>query len=468
MCRFRWVVCQLDALQKCLTAASLKKTLRTLPKTLYDTYDRILLDIDSVYREQALQILRWLVVSQRPLYIEEAAEAITTLSTTEEGLPVFDADNRLSDPNDVFQICLSLVNTTITADSRSRDGRLVPAEHLRLAHYSVKEYLTSEAISWGPCSGFVISETDAHVSVSQACIAYLLNIEGHVSGDTSVELPLADYAANFWNVHAELGRHSKDVQLLESMIIELLGSVRTMSIVHTLCKPHYPVQSLTEKPALHWAVQYGLSNVVARIAAEITNINMRDSAGRTALHVAIQFRRESIARFLLVEGIDVDAQDYEVGTNALHYAVHTEDVSAVQILLDAGADPNIRTERRSTPLYLAAERNNMGMVRLLLARGADPNAPSKLNSTGIMGTPLQVAAWRGYSDIVSALLDAGAVIKDVELSLLAQGKVREALQAVGRTGAGWTGAYPHSKLPNYDDIITTLQNHATTNEIAEV
>ena len=187
-------------MQKCLTAASLKKTLRALPKTLYDTYDRILSNIDSAYHEEALQILRWLVVSQRPLFIEEATESVTVLPSAQGGQPVFDADNRLSEPSDVFQICLSLVSTSMTMDSRSRNGQLVPAEHMRLAHYSVKEYLTSEAITRGPCSRFSIDEPDAHVSISQACIAYLLTVEGRMSSITSAKFPLADYAANFWNV----------------------------------------------------------------------------------------------------------------------------------------------------------------------------------------------------------------------------------------------------------------------------
>jgi len=195
----------LDALQKCLTAASLKKKLRTLPKTLYDTYDRLRLSIDSAYHDQGVKILQWLVVSQRPLYIGEAAEAVTILPTPPDGLPAFNADNRLSDPNDVFQICLSLVNTTTAADSPSQDGQLVPAEYMRLAYYSVKEYLTSEAISQGPCSEFNINEADAHASVALSCIAYLLHIQGRVDVNTLVDLPLAEYAASHWDVHMEHG-----------------------------------------------------------------------------------------------------------------------------------------------------------------------------------------------------------------------------------------------------------------------
>ena len=57
MCsRFRWVVCQLDALRKCLTTGHIKKALQQLPKTLDDTYNRILDQIDDEYCQFAYDI----------------------------------------------------------------------------------------------------------------------------------------------------------------------------------------------------------------------------------------------------------------------------------------------------------------------------------------------------------------------------------------------------------------------------
>ena len=474
-------MCQLDELQKCLTAASLKKTLRTLPKTLYETYDRVLLSIDPAYHEEATQILQWLVVCQRPLYIEEAAETVAMLPSPVNGRPDFDADNRLSDPNDIFQICLSLVSTTSAADSRSRDGQLVSAEYMRLAHYSVKNYLTSEAISQGPCSKFYISEVDAHACVARACIAYLLHIKGQVDTRTSVDLPLADYAADHWDVHAELGRNSSEAQLLHNMVIELLMSVKAMLNVQFLNKPHYPADSFTEKPALHWAIQYGLADVVETLASDATDINVRDSTMQTALHVAIRYRRASIAQSMLQTKIDINARDIWAGT-ALHYALHNEDVAAVIMLLQYGADPNIRKGTKKTTLYLAAERNNQEILKLLLEHGADPNAHCEMTGRKVIenlrwpysavtkgrivvGTPLQVAAWRGYADIVAILLDAGAVVKGEELHLLARGQVREALQAVGKTGA-----FPYhfnNELPDYTDVVRVLQANLNKDEIKD-
>jgi hypothetical protein len=68
------VSCQLDVLKKCKKRSSLVKSLESLPKTLDDTYARILASIEEDYQQEALRALIWLAFSQRPLRIEEVAE----------------------------------------------------------------------------------------------------------------------------------------------------------------------------------------------------------------------------------------------------------------------------------------------------------------------------------------------------------------------------------------------------------
>jgi ankyrin repeat protein len=50
-------------------------------------------------------------------------------------------------------------------------------------------------------------------------------------------------------------------------------------------------------------------------------------------------------------------------------------------LLDAGADVNALTDRKSTPLHDAARLRNVKMARLLLEHGANPDARDKDNQT---------------------------------------------------------------------------------------
>src|ERR1700761_6118660 len=74
-CRFRWVVCQVDALRRSLPA-SIRSALDDLPKTLDETYGRTLLGIDDQKREFAQRLFRCITVSIRPLLVEELAEIL--------------------------------------------------------------------------------------------------------------------------------------------------------------------------------------------------------------------------------------------------------------------------------------------------------------------------------------------------------------------------------------------------------
>ncbi|KAF8478235.1 hypothetical protein JB92DRAFT_1856021 [Gautieria morchelliformis] len=94
---FRWVVCQLDALRKCRTPEALEKALTRLPKTLNETYDRILAAIDEDDRRAALSLLQWLAFSYDRVLPDEAVDVIATDPDAKDA-PLFDRRRRLRDP----------------------------------------------------------------------------------------------------------------------------------------------------------------------------------------------------------------------------------------------------------------------------------------------------------------------------------------------------------------------------------
>ena len=150
--RFRWVECQLEALHKCRTTASLATTLASLPKTLDETYERILTQLEDEDRELAVVAMQWLTFSVRPLRLLELADVLALRPG-----PVLDA---LFTPGDVLVICSSLV----TLDN---DG------YLKFSHFTVKEYLLSNRILNSKVSAFAVYEKQAIRCIVERSIAYL-------------------------------------------------------------------------------------------------------------------------------------------------------------------------------------------------------------------------------------------------------------------------------------------------------
>jgi hypothetical protein len=212
--RFRWVVCQLNSLGKCRTPAALEEALTRLPKTRNETYDRILGAINESDRRAALSLLQWLAFSRGSLSLAEAVDVIATDPDAKNG-PLFDHRRRLWDPRDILDICSSLVTITFREDSSNegsigdRDSsRVLSTEPgtIKLAHFSVREYLISEHLHMNTpgLSCYYFNEKIAHVFMAKTCLAYLLQFDqkDDVNSTTLRSHPLARYATENWMDHA--------------------------------------------------------------------------------------------------------------------------------------------------------------------------------------------------------------------------------------------------------------------------
>ena len=76
----------------------------------------------------------------------------------------------------------------------------------------------------------------------------------------------------------------------------------------------------------------------------------------------------------------------------------------LQVLLDAGANPDIRGLNDWTPLHMAVAEGSADAVRLLLARCADPTLRTRIDDCD---TPREFAVTLGRADLV-AIFDAHA------------------------------------------------------------
>jgi ankyrin repeat protein len=133
---------------------------------------------------------------------------------------------------------------------------------------------------------------------------------------------------------------------------------------------------------------------------------------RTPLMWAAYHNNVSMVRLLLDRGADPNQSTYF--GNPLSHACWSDSFEAAELLLAKGANVNARDAVADfTPLHWAAgtESPRPQLVKLLLAHGADPNAAGG-EPVGALGlvpqTPRLIAARRGRTAIVEALVAAGA------------------------------------------------------------
>ncbi len=101
---------------------------------------------------------------------------------------------------------------------------------------------------------------------------------------------------------------------------------------------------------------------------------------------------------------DPEAPVAEPGPELTIYeAAEAGDIAAVEAHLDDGADINAQDKWGMSPLHWAVKTGQRVMVEFLLDSGADLD----LSERSIGWTPLEGAAWRGYTDVVELMLTRG-------------------------------------------------------------
>jgi len=118
-----------------------------------------------------------------------------------------------------------------------------------------------------------------------------------------------------------------------------------------------------------------------------------------------EHRKPSLAK-ILKYGVDPNALSFEDAGErrtllclTIEEAVQIDDFSKVDMLLDAKADPNRRSETGAWPLQLAVKHNNLQLARKLLQRKADVNQHDEKSVT-----PLHTAVYQDQARLVQLLI----------------------------------------------------------------
>jgi uncharacterized protein len=157
------------------------------------------------------------------------------------------------------------------------------------------------------------------------------------------------------------------------------------------------------KPDVFEASALGDLETVRRlVSGDQSLVNAFAADGFYPLGLAAYFGHPAIVEFLLKNGADVklaarNAQE----VTALHAGASRGGAEIVKMLLEAGADPNVKQERGFVPLHSAAANGNVAVVELLLKHGAHAGAKADDGKT-----PADMAAEAGHKDLVERLRKA--------------------------------------------------------------
>ena len=126
--------------------------------------------------------------------------------------------------------------------------------------------------------------------------------------------------------------------------------------------------------------------------------------GNLPLNLAVQVGHYKIAEALLDLGAQVNSHDVGYKSTALHVACAKRDVETVKLLIDHGAEVNLKSINGWVPLIDASIRGRTDIVRLLLDHGADVNLQADTSGQ----TAPHHACWYGHTETVQVLLERGA------------------------------------------------------------
>jgi ankyrin repeat protein len=453
--RFRWVKCQLDVLSKARTTKAVYDALDTLPIGLDETYERILANIDDDDFELASTALKWITCSIRPLNIDELVEAIAV----SPGQKKMNEEMRLSDPGDISNICGNLVDLT--------------SKTIGLAHYSVKEFLTSKRLLSKPSriSRYAITIESSHRELGNVCLTYL-SFEDFDSGPCRnpealrVRLktyPLLGYAARYWGKHSALGDIEVEGHWLNELFIKpgngMLLNLLEVTSYQDRKRPlsgyegrYYDDEN---EGIICIAVRFGFTLLAKKLLDGGADVNAQGGRYGNVLQLAANMNDASLVKLLLEKGASVNAARGYFG-NALQAASIGGDLETIMALLEAGSDVNARGGCLETALQAAALNGHVEAVKLFLERGANVNSTG-----GYHGCALRAATFDSNLEIARMLLEHGADTNAHDNSC------RSVLQ-----GAAGSGNYELVKLlldhganvnPSLsDDIIDGNREHFST------
>ncbi|KAL2751848.1 hypothetical protein ACRALDRAFT_1083796, partial [Sodiomyces alcalophilus JCM 7366] len=420
--------------------------LRSIPKDLAGVYERILGQIDDRLRndkETAKRlevILQWVVLSQRPLTVEELATA-TRKGDMGDASPEDVARDELH-VRSIVSLCGYLIRIMDSAGPDRHGGEI------HLLHQSAREYLLGhrgprDAASSRSSDIFRVDRGKGHQLLADTCLTHIEDaFPKELLADQDVRMSsFLEYAVVHWPEHSRhvpsnpfLGNSGDpfDFSRAEDVAVETQaasdlwvaerrgGVVGASAVVVTeyftrdkgilehaaVTLDHLFFDSLfyslflhaqartraeerlrtRERSPLLRAVENGNCAIISLLLdVAKANVEGTDKDGRSPLSWAAERGREAVVALLLGAGAKVLARDKN-GLTPLSWACEAGHGRVVELLLE-GVGANLEELRGvdgARALLCAATAGHAGIVTMLLGSGIDPDAADNHGRTALI------------------------------------------------------------------------------------
>ena len=290
----------------------------------------MLCNIDHLLIEDARRILTLLCFAPRPLTVREIIDGIAVKINDSTGL---NPKRRLQDANDIREICIGFIDIGLRA-GHTTETYLEEELTLivRIAHFSVQEYLESERIQHQKAAIFHLTSITAHGEIARICLTYLLEpglSSSNLDQSLLKEFPLAKFAAMHWYYHYQgTAKHDPGLEDFILKLFQRQDSFATWVRLHDKDRPWDASinfrRALDDIPApVYYASLLGLDQVLHDI------LNSEQLEGTTIPALSLGSTSNLSKK--------INTQGGRYG-NALQAASSRGYDKVVQMLLDKGAD----------------------------------------------------------------------------------------------------------------------------------
>lgn len=135
--------------------------------------------------------------------------------------------------------------------------------------------------------------------------------------------------------------------------------------------------------ALHYAARRGMPEVIELLANNTEHIDLANDKGFSALSMAAWKGHPKVAEKLLDAGADINHVDKRNRTPLMLAVAYKHDDSVAHLLINYGADLDLRGPDDMTALMGAAYRGRVDVLKAMLKEGADMSLVDKNGMTAL-------------------------------------------------------------------------------------